>query len=61
MSDYRLVKEVQIHNGGVSKEDLGASHRQTDSKNGLFAERSTEHPVPQHFPYLAYAAESEST
>jgi hypothetical protein len=38
------VKEIHTHNRGPSKEDFCASYRQTDSKNGLFLELSTEHP-----------------
>ena len=39
-----IVKEIHTHNRGLSKEDFGASYLQTDSKNGLFLELSTEHP-----------------
>ena len=51
-TDCRLVKESQSHDGKESKgdlcassgEDLGASYRQTDRKNGLFLELTAEHP-----------------
>ena len=51
MSDCQLVKESQSHDGKESKGDLcassegdlGASYRQTDSKNGLFSELTAEH------------------
>ena len=51
-TDCQLVKEVQSRDDEESKgdvctsseEDRGASHRQTDSKNGLFLELTTEHP-----------------
>ena len=46
------MKEIQTRDDEGSKgdlcasseEDLGASYRQTDSKNGLFLEPTTEHP-----------------
>jgi hypothetical protein len=51
-ADCPLVKEIQTRNDKESngdlcpstEEDCGASHRQIDSKNGLFLELSTEHP-----------------
>jgi integrase len=46
------VKEIQMQSGeesegehcASSKKDLGASYRETDSRNGLFLELTTEHP-----------------
>jgi hypothetical protein len=38
------VKKIQVLSGEVSKKDFCASNRQTDSKNGLFPELTTEHP-----------------
>jgi hypothetical protein len=51
-TDCQPVKEIQTRDDKESngdfctsnKEDLGSSYRQTDSKNGLFLERTTEHP-----------------
>jgi hypothetical protein len=51
-ADCQLAREIQKHSDkksewelcASSKEDLGASYRQTDSKNGLFPELTAEHP-----------------
>jgi hypothetical protein len=43
-TDCQPVEERQMYDDSESKEDLCASDRQTDSKNGLFLELITEQP-----------------